>query len=128
MAAIRYTFRLLCTLLRIPHHTWSYKYAHKNDEEALQFVKRLEHLNDTPLQSENDAIFSMTQDFSVCSHFSSSSSTLTKARLGMAVNGLKVYLEILEDIFDGDESKEALETTNTPLRNKIVTWTPRRRT
>ena len=55
-------------------------------------------------------------------------STLTKARLGMAVNGLKVYLELLEDIFDGDESKEALETTNTPLRNKIVTWTPRRRT
>lgn len=41
----------------------------------------------------------------------------------MAVNGLKVYLELLEDIFDGDESKEALETTNTPLRNKIVTWT-----
>ena len=40
-------------------------YAHKNDEEALQFVKRLEHLNDTPLQSENDAIFAMTQDFSV---------------------------------------------------------------
>ena len=46
----------------------------------------------------------------------------------MAVNGLKVYLELLEDIFDGDESKEVLETTNTPLRNKIVTWTLRRRT
>ena len=54
--------------------------------------------------------------------------SVPKARLGMAVNGLKVYLELLEDIFDGDESKEALETTNTPLRNKIVTWTPRRRT